>query len=392
MRKIAFVVQRYGMEVNGGSEEYCRQLAEHLAAEDEVDVYTTCALDYNSWTNHYPPGEEQLCGVRIYRFPVERTRNTEVFNALSAQMLADPGHSDDLEEKWIDAQGPYAPAVLEALEKRRGEYAAIVFMTYLYWLAARGILQNGEKTILIPTLHDEPWVYVRYYDREFRAASAFAWLTPEERAFGLKRFPSVREKPETLIGAGVEYPGETLPSLPDELKGARYLVYAGRIDESKGCKELFSFFQRFRRKREEEWKLVLLGKPVMEIPDDPDILSLGFVSEEMKYAVMREAFALVLCSRFESLSIVVLESMMMGRPVLVTGHSEVLKGHCRRSNAGLWFDNYAEFAGAMDYLREHSDVYEQMRKNGRRYVEDNYRWEGITGRFRMLVDQVNQHI
>ena len=126
----------------------------------------------------------------------------------------------------------------------------------------------------------------------------------------------------------------------------------------------------------------------MEIPEDPGIIRLGFVSEEMKYAVMREAQALVLFSRFESLSIVLLESMMMGRPVLVSGHSEVLKGHCVRSNAGLYFENYYEFDRALTWMTEHPEEYEVMRENGRRYVGENYRWDGIVERIRRLIDAV----
>ena len=40
----------------------------------EVEVFTTCALDYVEWNNHYPEGETVLNGVRVRRFPVERQR------------------------------------------------------------------------------------------------------------------------------------------------------------------------------------------------------------------------------------------------------------------------------------------------------------------------------
>ena len=118
----------------------------------------------------------------------------------------------------------------------------------------------------------------------------------------------------------------------------------------------------------------------MEVPKDPDIVDLGFVSDEMKFAVMRDAKALVLFSRFESLSMVVLESMTMGRPVLVNGKCEVLKGHCVRSNAGLYFENYPEFAATLNYLLTHEVEYEAMRKNGIKYVEENYQWDVIIER------------
>ena len=148
---------------------------------------------------------------------------------------------------------------------------------------------------------------------------------------------------------------------------------------------MFDFFLRMKRERRSDLKLVLMGKPVMKIPEDPDIIQLGFVSEEMKFSVMKEAFALLLFSRFESLSMVVLESMLMGRPVLVSGKCEVLKGHCIRSGAGLYFDQYHEFAGCVRWLEEHPEQYRVMRESGKRYVRDHFTWDVITEKYHALI-------
>ena len=48
MKRIALVNQRYGLEVNGGSEYYTRLIAERLTGEFQVDVITTKSLDYTT--------------------------------------------------------------------------------------------------------------------------------------------------------------------------------------------------------------------------------------------------------------------------------------------------------------------------------------------------------
>ena len=80
MKKICFVVQRYGLEVNGGAELHCRQLAEHLRPFYDVTVLTTKAVDYISWANAYEKDEEEINGVRVLRFGVEHPREMEIFN------------------------------------------------------------------------------------------------------------------------------------------------------------------------------------------------------------------------------------------------------------------------------------------------------------------------
>lgn len=381
MEKIAFVCQRYGLEVNGGSELYCRQVAERLAEYYEVTVYTTCALDYTTWANHYPAGEETINGVRVKRWPVRKERKQERFDRISAKVFGPEGHTDRDEQKWIEEQGPCCPEVIRALQKEHGEYRVVFFMTYLYYLTATGMPLGFENAALIPTTHDEAPVYLRHYEKVFGAAKGLVWLTPEERAFARMRFPAVCGKPETVTGIGMDMPEGKLPEIPEELRGQKYLVYAGRIDPSKGCGEMFEYFRRYKQENGGDLKLVLMGKPVMEIPEEDDIIPLGFVSDEMKLAVMKEAFALLLHSRFESLSMVVLESMMMGRPVLVSGYCEVLKGHCERSKAGLWFESYGEYAEGLKWLQNHPGAYRQMRRNGEKYVKEDYSWDTITGKY-----------
>ena len=62
----------------------------------------------------------------------------------------------------------------------------------------------------------------------------------------------------------------------------------------------------------------------------------------------RPRSVLVMPSYYESLSMVALEAWALGKPVLANARCDVLLGQCLRSNAGLYYENAAEFAAALD--------------------------------------------
>ncbi len=390
MKKIALVCQRYGLEVNGGAELLCRLFAEKLAGRYEVEVLTTCAVDYMTWANEYAPGETRINGVKVKRFAVKKQRDVRRFNKLSEKLFLSAAHTMAQERKWIDEQGPYCPELVAYIEKHHLEYRCVLFMTYLYYLSAMCLPKGMRNAVLIPTAHNEKPIYLAHYRDVFENAKGLIYNTYEEQEFVEKIFYT-GGIPCVMAGCGIEIPPLPKAATAESLYGLHtYLVYAGRIDESKGCGLLFAYFQEYKKRNPGDLKLVLLGKPMMNIPDDPDIISLGFVSEEHKFVVMRDSVALVLASEYESLSIVVLESMALGRPVLVNGGCDVLRGHCVRSNAGLYFRCYYEFEGALRYLFSHPIEYDEMCKNAVRYVTANYRWEDIVERISELIETVGQ--
>ena len=122
--KVCFVVQRYGLEVNGGAEAYTREVAEHLAKLPgyEVSCLTTCAVDYTTWKNEYAPGEEMVNGVLVHRFPVDRVRDKDYFEEFSKGIVGNPYHTYADEAEWIEEQGPVSSQLLAALEEHYDEY------------------------------------------------------------------------------------------------------------------------------------------------------------------------------------------------------------------------------------------------------------------------------
>ena len=167
-----------------------------------------------------------------------------------------------------------------------------------------------------------------------------------------------------------------------------FLLYVGRVDEGKNCHILFQYFKEYKKRNKNKLKLVLVGKPVIPVPKDPDIVSLGFVEEQEKYNGIAAAQMLVLPSAFESLSIVVLEAMSLSVPVVVNGACSVLKGHCEKSNGALYYEDYFKFEGAVNYIRSHPETVSEMCANAKKYVEANYSWERIENKLSSLIERL----
>lgn len=392
MRRIALVNQRYGLEVNGGSEYYTRLIAERLTDNYQVDVITTKAVDYTTWENHYEADEEDINGVHVLRFPVADTRAKD-FNEYNGSYLAKAG-AGQLDEKaeqvWFEKQGPLCPKAVEYIESHKDDYDVFIFVTYLYYLTVMGMPKVAEKAVFIPTAHEEPFIHFKTFESIFTKPKAYVFLTDEEKDLVQNLFHT-QNIPCRVMGTGVDIPCE-----PDE-KAFRenfgiegdYLIYVGRIDEGKNCPMMFKYFEEYKKRNpQSELKLVLMGKPVCDIPKHRDIMSLGFVSEEDKFSGISGAKALILPSKFESLSISVLEAMSLNVPVIVNGECEVLKGHCVKSNGGLYYNSYFEFEGIVNYIFSHDSEYSVMRKNARQYIDDNYRWEVIMRNFRELIENL----
>ena len=367
--RIAFVVQRYGAEILGGSEYHCRLIAERVALRHDVEVLTTCARDYISWKNEYPEGSDRIRGVTVRRFANAHPRDIEAFNQYSDWIFANE-HSREDELRWLEMQGPWSPALLEYLKRHHRSYDALVFFTYLYAPTVLGLDIDPSRSILVPTAHDEPAIHLNLYRDMFRLPAGIAYNTESEKNF-LKTTFEFRSSIEETVGCGVDLlQGEgdgsaAAPPAPQEdddqgidvfaqlksrgvafrrrhrLQG-QFLLYGGRIDAGKGCEELLEYFTSYKEHGGEA-SLVLMGVKLMQIPEVPWVQFAGLLSERERLQALEAATVVVVPSPFESLSLLALEAMAVGTPVLCNARSEVLVEHCLKSNAGLFYADRDEF-------------------------------------------------
>jgi glycosyltransferase involved in cell wall biosynthesis len=429
--RIAFVIQRYGAEVLGGSEHLCRLVAERLAANHDVDVLTSCARDYVTWKNEYQEGADRIRGVTVRRFASAATRDIEAFNTYSEWIYNNPHNRAD-EMEWLKQQGPWCPGLIEYLRRQQHQYDVLIFFTYLYAPTVLGLEVAPSRSIVVSTAHDEPAIRLEIFQDVFRKPAALCYLTESERRFVQMQFP---ERPllEEVVGVGVDLPQAQpyprMPASPDPdqagaaaetasdaeaggpeedgpprefpshllARGAVFkrrhrlhgplVLYGGRIDPGKGCEELIQYFSEYVKEGGDA-TLALMGVKLMSLPEEPFIRFAGLLSDSERLQALEAATVVVCPSPYESLSLLALEALSVGTPILANARSAVLVEHCVGSNGGLYYADRDEFVECLELLVGDERLRAALGRNGRDYVRRSYRWDVVLGKYERLFAKI----
>src|SRR5206468_11564312 len=334
-------------------------------------------------------------------------------------------HSRADEMEWLKLQGPWCPGLIEYLRRHHLQYDVLMFFTYLYAPTVLGLEVAPQRSVLVPTAHDEPAIRLEIFKDVFSKPAALCYLTESERQFVQGRFAD-RPMLEEITGVGVDmpqhqrYPRRTEHEPADAAesddsqahgdsssasvgdgpsreygshllaRGAVFrrrhrlygpiLLYGGRIDPGKGCEELIEYFSAYV-KDGGEGTLALMGVKPMSLPEEPFIRFAGLLSDRERMQALEAATVVVVPSPFESLSLLALEAFAVGTPVLVNARSEVLVEHCLHSNAGLFYASGDEFVECLTLLVSDARLRAAMGRNGRDYVRRNYRWDVVLGKY-----------
>jgi glycosyltransferase involved in cell wall biosynthesis len=406
-KKIALIVQRYGTEVNGGAELHCRLIAEHLSDEYDVEVLTSCAKDHTTWRDEYAAGEGTVNNIKVRRFATEnpdfrkklRLISRKLYKKLTYQKvlcflglknMAESRITAEDYDNWVKYQGPYLPQLIVYLKENESRFDALIFFTYLYYPTIEGLKVAPHKSILVPTAHDEPPIYFPIFQQVFNSPKAILYNTLSEKRFvnGLFHNKSVYS---AIAAVGIDVPAiADRASIAAMAGNDDYIVYIGRVDALKGCAMLCEYLIKYNQTAEKPVKLILAGKVTMPVPVDTHIQALGFVEDEVKNALLQNAKALVMPSFYESLSLITLESMACGVPVIANKNCEVLKDHIEDSHAGFLFRDFDDFKSSLDALFDPATDLDAMRRNGKSYIAQNYTWEGTLQQYRDAIAYVGK--
>lgn len=437
--KIAFVVARYGEYINGGAEVHCREIAKRCAEKHTVSILTTCAHNYQTWRNHYLPGEKFIDKCQVIRFPVDFERPKfffdQAYNFLNQlYLLQDYGldvpinsqqslnflmgkedfeegfvrfkkpfkeHANYLaatevvEDIWMKLQGPHSSALERYILDQKENYDCFIFISYNYATTYMNLIHVKEKAILIPTLHEEACSIYHSYHKLFSWPKWILFNTEEEREFANRIYKDSICQNQEVVGLGIDEQDNTFCEDIAKQKyniDGPYILYVGRLVEAKGVIELFNDFLFFKKANpDSQIKLILVGEICLDIPESHDIFALGYVSDIEKDGLLKYAKLFVMPSYFESFSIAIMEAWIHKLPVLVNEKCNVLSGHCERSGGGLVYSGPDAFCQKMNYVLSDQSICSDLGKKGYQYVKENFIWNQVMAKieatFRKVVNQ-----
>jgi len=369
-KKLAIVIPRFGKNILGGAERYTFQLAQILSQKYEVHILTTTASDHMTWEEEYSAGKYEEDNWVVHRFKIDRAR-TKYWDELQNLLIeTPPTHwSHKLGEEWLVHQGPISQGLLDHLQTQK--YDKYIFVGYLYAPIYFGLeCVDRSKVWLLPTYHDELPFYLSIFEkyRFFR----HLFLTNAEKELAQRRFGEEIEG--EIIGFGIE------DRWNEETNDENYVLYAGRLESSKGVASLIKFHQKFFEKYDIPLYLIGQGSLSENLPQGVEYK--GFVSEEEKFRYMQKALAFIHPSAYESLGIVLLEAFMVHTPALVNARSEVLSDHIRQSEGGMCFISQEEYT---KNLLQVIDNRQRYGYNARRYYEKHFSYDVFRNRVLNLI-------
>jgi len=382
MKKIGIIVPWFGMDIAGGSEAEIRGLALHLAAAGvELEVLTTCVKDfYSNWDiNYHKQGLTVEQGITVRRFEVDK-RNDEKFNSVNLKLMNNEIPLTAENEKIYVDEMINSTKLYQYMHMHLTEYSIFLFIPYMFGTTYHGVQVCPQKSILIPCFHDESYIHLEVFKKMYSSIAGMIFHSqPEyELAAGVYDLSSVNAR---VLGEGVdtelEYDAQRFRKKYNI--SSPYILYAGRKDEGKNVHTLLKYFAEYKRRKNTPLKLVLIGGGEIKLPLSirSEVYDLGFVPIQDKYDAYGAAMVLCQPSVNESFSLVIMESWLCQRPVLVHAGCAVTKDFAIKSNGGLYFSDYFEFEGTVGYLEKHADVAGEMGKSGCRYVKSNFAWDII---------------
>jgi glycosyltransferase involved in cell wall biosynthesis len=418
--RFAFITPRYGADLISGPEHACRLLAQQVSERHDVEVLTTCAGHAGTWKNEFAEGTDRVRGVIVRRFAVSQPHDRQAFRRFSDRLMTEP-HTREDELEWVKRLGPWSPGLIDHLSRHHRSFDALIFFSLWHPTTVFGLQVAPDRSVLFPYLQLLPGLRFGLFKDVLARPRAVGYVSSSERALS-HGYIGVAPQAEEFVGIGIDppphqsyprhqqdpadavhaedEPGAEAAPIEESYLSSRGIpfrrrhrlygslaVYGGRIGGDNGCEEMLEYFDTYARE-DSDTSLVLLGVKMMKIPEEPYLRLAGVLPDRERMVAYEAADVTIAPASDDLLAQPLLESLAVGTPVLASAANASAVDHCRRANGGLYYANREEFTEALRTIMSNRRLREALGENGRRYVQANFRWESVLGRFDRLVGRV----
>lgn len=382
-KPIVCVTLRYGDDIVGGSERLMRGWAEQLArCGYAVELLTTCVHDLFAWHNQLPPGVEFVNGVTVRRFPIDEIHMQD-FHEVQAKAIRGE-HVSYWDEQQFMQYNLRSRAMEAYLHTHADQFACVLFAPYLFGTTYWGMQAVADKAIIVPCLHHEPVAHFQIVREMLESSSGILFNTEAERDFAIHSL-HIKNPAHAVVGYGFDpqTPRVDADWFRQEYGLSHFMLYSGRLEDGKNVPLLLDYFTRYKAEHPAcPLALVLTGVGSIQSVKHhhPDIHFLGTLPEHVLPAVFAAATLLCQPSLYESFSIVLMESWLQERPVLVHADCPVTSAHVVASGGGHTFHDYTSFRDSLTYMLDNPAFADEAGQRGRSYVLEHYNWPLVTER------------
>ena len=189
-----------------------------------------------------------------------------------------------------------SPNLYRYIRENQKNYDLLVFIPYLFGTTYYGVQECMDKAVMIPCFHDEGYLYLKRFQEVYSKVAGMIFHAQPEADL-VEKVYDLSQVDAQVLGEGVyteyEYNGDRFR----EKYGINdpYILYAGRKDAGKNIYVLIAYFEEYKKRHDDNLKLVLIGGGDVKIPEivKEDVIDLGYVEMQDKYDAC--AAALTLC-------------------------------------------------------------------------------------------------
>lgn len=189
--------------------------------------------------------------------------------------------------------------------------------------------------------------------------------------------------------------GINMPNQPIAKTSKPYILYLGRIEyDQKGLDLLIDAFASIQSQTDihliiagsgHAQDLQRLEERIKSYHLNNRITLTGKVMGEQKDTLLQECTLVVIPSRFETFSMVALESIAYGKPIVafnIDGLSWVPQTVAQKVKPF----NSSEFGQKVLSILKNTSIQQEVAKNSKNFIQ-NYTWEEIVNRYQMVINQ-----